>query len=63
MGVDTDEKLKMTFIKKFMCGDEGVTAIEYALIGALIAAAIAISIGALGTKLDGVFTTLKSLLP
>lgn len=53
----------MTFIKKFMCGDEGVTAIEYALIGALIAAAIAISIGALGTKLDGVFTTLKSLLP
>ncbi len=36
--------------------DEGVTALEYGLIAALIAAAIIISVQALGTQVSGTFS-------
>ncbi|WP_174247476.1 Flp family type IVb pilin [Methylocapsa sp. S129] len=42
-------------IKKFVANESGATAIEYALIASLIAVAIIVSLGALGTKLNGTF--------
>ncbi|WP_442880986.1 Flp family type IVb pilin [Aromatoleum sp.] len=46
----------MEMIKKFVKDEEGVTAIEYGLIAALIAVAIIISITSVGTNLAAVFT-------
>lgn len=43
------------FIKKFWQEEEGVTAIEYGLIAALIAVAIIVAVGAVGTNLETVF--------
>ena len=41
--------------KSFMRDEEGVTAIEYGLIAALIAVAIIVSVTAVGTDLAAVF--------
>ena len=55
----------MEFIKNFMQEEDGVTAIEYGLIAALIAVAIIITVQAVGTDLKAVFgkvsTCLKTL--
>jgi pilus assembly protein Flp/PilA len=46
------------------CADEsGVTAIEYALIGALIAVVIALAVSSVGSALNTLFTTVANCLP
>ncbi len=46
----------MNTIRKFVADESGVTAIEYGLIAALIAAAIVISVTLLGTNISALFT-------
>ena len=48
----------MNFITKFIREEDGVTAIEYGLIAALIAVAIVVGANALGVALNGIFTRL-----
>jgi pilus assembly protein Flp/PilA len=43
-------------------GEEGVTAIEYGLIAALIAVVIIAAVTAVGTNLNGTFTTVSTNL-
>ena len=43
------------FLKKFVRDDEGVTAIEYGLIAALIAVVIIVAVRTVGVNLDAVF--------
>ena len=50
------------FIQKFVRDEEGVTAIEYGLIAALIAIVIIVAVTAVGTKLNIIFTTVASAL-
>jgi pilus assembly protein Flp/PilA len=50
----------MNFIKNFIAEEDGVTAIEYALIAALIAGVIAASVQALGGSLTTLFGNLKT---
>ena len=54
------------FIQKFVRDEEGVTAIEYGLIAALIAVVIIASVTIVGSKLTAVFaligTTLAAVL-
>jgi pilus assembly protein Flp/PilA len=46
------------------CADEsGVTAIEYALIGALIAVVIALAVMSVGSALNTLFTTVANCFP
>jgi pilus assembly protein Flp/PilA len=52
----------MTFIKNFIREEDGVTAIEYGLIAALIAVAIIAGATALGTSLNGLFTRLGACM-
>jgi pilus assembly protein Flp/PilA len=51
------------FIQRFYKDESGATAIEYGLIAALVAVVLAAALGALGTKLSGVFTTVSGKLP
>lgn len=48
--------------RKFMKDESGVTTIEYALIGALIAVALIASFTALKTSIAGVLTDIKTAL-
>ncbi|AXA93278.1 Flp family type IVb pilin [Massilia sp. YMA4] len=50
----------MNFIKNFIREEDGVTAIEYALIAALVAAVIAAGATALGTNIKDVFNSLAT---
>ena len=50
------------FIQKFVRDEEGVTAIEYGLIAALIAVVIIVSVKLVGSKLDIVFTNIATAL-
>ena len=52
----------MKFVKNFMQEEDGVTAIEYGLIAALIAVVIITSVTSVGTKLDGIFTYIAGKL-
>ncbi|ODT67275.1 MAG: pilus assembly protein PilA [Nitrosomonadales bacterium SCN 54-20] len=49
-------------VKQFLNDEEGVTAIEYGLIAALIAVVIIGSVEAVGTQLQGVFNAVKAAL-
>ena len=49
-------------IKRFVKDEEGVTAIEYGMIAALIAVVIAAAVVTVGTNLNVVFTTIASCL-
>ncbi|MES2151431.1 MAG: Flp family type IVb pilin [Pseudomonadota bacterium] len=51
-----------TAVRNFVDDENGVTAIEYGLIAALIAGVIAGVVGVLGVTLSGMFTTLNSKL-
>lgn len=51
-----------TAIMRFLKDEEGVTAIEYGLIAALIAVAIIVGAGLLGTNLNTLFTDLSNLV-
>lgn len=48
------------FITKFAKDESGATAIEYGLIAALIAVVIIGAVGAVGTRLDGLFTEIST---
>ena len=52
----------MNFIKNFIREEDGVTAIEYGLIAALVAVAIVVGAGALGTNLNGLFQRLANCM-
>lgn len=52
----------MKFITNFIKEEDGVTAIEYALIAALIAGAIALSVTTLGGKIQGIFKSLGDMI-
>ncbi|HEU0204609.1 MAG TPA: Flp family type IVb pilin [Burkholderiaceae bacterium] len=49
--------------KQFAREEDGVTAIEYGLIAALIAVIIIGSVQLVGQKLDGVFAAIAAALP
>lgn len=49
----------MQFIKNFIQEEDGVTAIEYALIAALIAGVITVAVTTLGGSIKGLFTTVN----
>ncbi len=49
-------------VKQFWQDEEGVTAIEYGLIAALIAVVIIASVTLVGTTLSGVFNTIATAL-
>jgi len=50
------------FVQKFVRDEEGVTAIEYGLIAALIAVVIIAAVTIVGTQLRAVFTTIGTAL-
>mgnify|MGYP001810114555 CR=1 FL=1 len=52
----------MKALKRFMRDEEGVTAIEYGLIAALIAVVIIGVVTTVGTDLQGVFTDVSAAL-
>ena len=52
----------MELIKRFLKEEEGVTAIEYGLIAALIAVAIITAVGLVGTGLNKTFNTVQEKL-
>lgn len=52
----------MTAIQKFLRDEDGVTAIEYALIAALIAVAIVTATTQLGAKIGTTFDDIKAKL-
>lgn len=52
----------MNFIKRFIREEDGVTAIEYGLIAALIAVVIIASVTIVGTQLKATFTKIGSAL-
>jgi pilus assembly protein Flp/PilA len=49
-------------VRNFINDEEGVAAIEYALLAALIAVAIIVGASALGTKINSVFNQIKDCL-
>ena len=46
----------MDWVKRFLKDEEGVTAIEYGLIAALIAVVIIVTLILVGTKLSAIFS-------
>jgi pilus assembly protein Flp/PilA len=52
--------LIMNFIKNFIAEEDGVTAIEYGLIAALIAAVIVVSVTSIGKNIADVFTKIAA---
>lgn len=52
----------MSLLKNFIRQDEGVTAIEYGLIAALIAVIIIVGVTAIGTQLNTMFTQVSTYL-
>jgi len=57
--------MKSIFLKakRFVQEEDGVTAIEYGLIAALIAVVIIASVKLVGQKLDAVFAAIAAALP
>lgn len=53
----------MATLNSLIRREEGVTAVEYGLIAALIAVAIITVVAGLGTKLKGVFQNVTNALP
>jgi pilus assembly protein Flp/PilA len=49
-------------IKQFVRDEDGVTAIEYGLIAALIAVGVIVSVGSIGTQLNAVFNSVVTAL-
>jgi pilus assembly protein Flp/PilA len=52
----------MERLKRFLKDEEGVTAIEYGLIAALIAIAVIVTVGLVGTRLNTVFNNIATCL-
>ena len=53
----------MEMIKRFFKDEEGATAVEYGILVALIGAAIIITVGLLGSKINDVFASVTTALP
>jgi pilus assembly protein Flp/PilA len=53
----------MERLLRFLKDEEGVTAIEYGLIAALIAVAIILTVTAVGDSLNSTFTAVSDALP
>jgi len=53
----------MKRLLKFLKEEEGVTAIEYGLIAALVAVAIIVALTTLGTKVSNTFSTVSGKMP
>jgi pilus assembly protein Flp/PilA len=53
----------MEKLMRFFKDEDGVTAIEYGLIAALIAVAIVVAVTAVGTGLQNTFNTVDANLP
>ena len=51
------------FLRRFIGCRSGATAIEYAMIGAFIAALIAVAVGAVGQQVSSLFNTVTGLFP
>lgn len=49
-------------IKRFVREDDGVTAVEYAVLAVLIIAAVAAAMGSFSTSLSSAFTTIGTRL-
>ena len=49
-------------IRKFAKDEEGASAVEYGMMVGLIAVAIIITVAAIGTQLNTLFTTIKDCL-
>jgi pilus assembly protein Flp/PilA len=60
--VDFSRGIMIKLAKRFLIEDRGVTAIEYALIAGLIAAAIATMVGNIGTNINSVFTAVAAAI-
>jgi pilus assembly protein Flp/PilA len=52
----------MKKLMSFIRDEEGATAVEYGLMVALIAGAIILTVTALGTSLNGIFTTVSTAI-
>jgi pilus assembly protein Flp/PilA len=52
----------LQLVKSFWKEEEGVTAIEYGLIAALLAVAIVVGVSAAGVSLNGLFTRIANCL-
>ncbi len=52
----------MTKLHQFFRDESGATAIEYGLIASLIAVAIIVVVGSVGTSLEGTFRTVSDAL-
>jgi pilus assembly protein Flp/PilA len=52
----------MNSIKNFINDESGVTAIEYAMIAALIAVVIVAAVRSLGTKVSSLFTSVTTAI-
>lgn len=50
-------------LQQFVREDEGVDAIEYGIIAALIFIVILVSVGAAATQATGLFTTIANSMP
>ncbi|MBX9621080.1 MAG: Flp family type IVb pilin [Alphaproteobacteria bacterium] len=53
----------MTYVTNFLRQDDGVTALEYGMIAALIAAIIVGAVTTIGTKVNTGFTKIGAALP
>lgn len=53
-------KAMKSALKTFWSDEDGATAIEYALIAALIAMAIAVTVAAVGTNINALFTRISN---
>lgn len=53
----------MKSVKRFLKEEEGVTAVEYGLIAALIAAVIVAAVATLGGKVSTAFQTISAAFP
>jgi pilus assembly protein Flp/PilA len=52
----------MNAIKNFIQNDDGVTALEYGMIAALIAAVIVTAVTTIGTKINAAFVTIGAAI-
>lgn len=50
-------------VRNFIADEDGVTALEYGMIAALIAAVIVTAVGTVGSKVNGAFEKIASALP
>lgn len=53
----------MAYVTNFLRQDDGVTALEYGIIAALIAGVIIVAVTTIGTKINTAFTNIGNSLP